>query len=123
MILPSVLQTFSESGQDIIAIIKRSFSITIDVAFVTYSALSAMTDDFDDWVREKGGPAPGALRRDNELSDIIQDLRTVCLRGLPEFIDDIRVSLDVLYLHVCTEMQERRGDRVQCPSATVAMDL
>lgn len=79
-------------GQSLNAIVKRSLSSTVGIAWRCFADLQAHSDVFDDWIRAK------ASRKDNELGELLHAFRGSCLRSLPEFIEDTKVRSSVSLL-------------------------
>lgn len=83
-ILPPSLTLLYETGQAVNAVIKRSLTSSVSVAFEAFEALRDRTDLFDGEIRTKSG------RKDNELGELVHAFRGSCLRSLPEFIEDTK---------------------------------
>jgi exocyst complex component 7 len=92
-LLSPSLSSFSSTCAGINALLKKSLNTSISIAFETFSDLSSRQDAFDELVRTKGG------RKENELGEALHAFRGSCLRGLGEFIEDVKVCFDAFIAH------------------------
>lgn len=84
-ILPPSLGILYTTGQQLNALIKKSLHSLVPLAFASFSELQERSQEFEEWVRAKGG------RKDNELGELLHAFRGSCLTSLPEFIEDTKV--------------------------------
>ena len=101
-ILPASLNLLYTTGQQLNTLIKQSLHSLVSIAFSTFAELQERVSEFEEWIRNKGG------RKDNELGELLHAFRGSCLRSLPEFIDDTKVSLDF------STNVELRADEFSC---------
>ena len=79
-----LLEMFNGLFGTIQNIIKKSLLTNVWLAFGLYGRLSHLQSAWDDVLRQRAG------RRENELGDVVNTLRALCLRSLPEFLLEIR---------------------------------
>ncbi|KAF8318713.1 hypothetical protein DL93DRAFT_2132943 [Clavulina sp. PMI_390] len=88
LIMQSMVSVFQSIFSAFTALAKRSVRRYLQLAFSTYTELSALQGRWDEVVRQRAG------RKQNELADSLHSLRAICLRIFPEAIADIKMALN-----------------------------
>ena len=85
-LLSPVFAVFSSTITSLSTLIKRSLHKYSFLALSTYSSLSASQARWDALITRR------TERKENEIKDSLNTLRSVCLRSFPEFLADIKLA-------------------------------
>jgi exocyst complex protein 7 len=84
-----VLGLFSDTIASLISLIKRSLHKYTFLALVSYESLASLQPRWDAVLAKRAG---SGMAEGNELRDVLQALRAVCMRSFPEFLADIKIA-------------------------------
>ncbi|KAH7105240.1 Cullin repeat-like-containing domain protein [Auriculariales sp. MPI-PUGE-AT-0066] len=84
-LLNPVVVLFSNTVNNLVTTIKRALQKHTFLALSAYGELASCQGQWDNIMR-------GAARKENELKDALQTLRSTMLRSFPEFLVDIKTS-------------------------------